>query len=434
MIKNIFKIVISILAVIFLLQSKSTAQWKQMNGLSNDRVTYIAVMHDEFGDTNIFAGTDGGGVYRSTDYGTSWTQVNSGLTNTRIWSLAISSTNLFAGTDGGLYISANNGTSWTETGLTNTGVWSLAFSPISDGSGINLFAGTYGGVFLSTNNGTSWTGDNSGLNYDWILSLAVTPASDGSGTNLFAGTWGDGLFLSTNDGTSWIQVDSGLTSKYVLSLIVDPTGGGTSGTNLFAGTNGGGVFLSTDNGISWEEVNTGLTDKHVNSFAVSATFDGTKLFAGTWAGGGVFLSTNNGASWTQVNSGLTNMSVRSLAVSGTKLFAGTDGGIWMRPLSEMVTAVENVKAGIPKEFSLKQNYPNPFNPSTTIEYSIPKSGSVSIKVCDILGREVATLVDANKPAGIYRVTWNASGMSSGVYFYRSQAGKFSETKKLVLLR
>jgi subtilisin family serine protease len=90
--------------------------------------------------------------------------------------------------------------------------------------------------------------------------------------------------------------------------------------------------------------------------------------------------------------------------------------------------------GIPKRFALEQNYPNPFNPTTVISYELPALSSVVLKVYDVLGREVATLVNEKKAAGTYSVTWNASSMSSGVYFYRLQAGEYSETKKLLLLR
>jgi subtilisin family serine protease len=90
--------------------------------------------------------------------------------------------------------------------------------------------------------------------------------------------------------------------------------------------------------------------------------------------------------------------------------------------------------GIPKRFALDQNYPNPFNPTTVIGYEIPGFSSVILKVYDVLGREVATLVNERKGAGKYSVTWNASSMSSGVYLYRLQAGAHSATKKLLLLK
>jgi len=283
-------------------------------------------------------------------------------------------------------------------------------------NGTNLFAGTSGGIFLSTNNGTSWT-DN-GLDSTFVVALAV------SGTNLFAGTF-DGVFLSTDNGTSWTAVNSGLTSRYVYALAV-------LGTNLFAGTNNGGVFLSTKNGTSWTAVDSGLTNHNVsvNAFAVS----GPNLFAGIF-GDGVYLSTNNGTSWTEVNSGLTNPYVYSLATSATNLFVGTfDGGIWRRPLSEMITSVGRVSTDLPTQFSLSQNYPNPFNPSTVINYRLPTVTEVILKVYDVLGRKVETLVNGRQNVWDHSVNFNAGNLPSGIYFYRLQAGTFTQTRKLMVLK
>ena len=97
------------------------------------------------------------------------------------------------------------------------------------------------------------------------------------------------------------------------------------------------------------------------------------------------------------------------------------------------TGVEN-NAPLPREYSLSQNYPNPFNPSTAISYQLSANSFVSLKVFDVLGREVATLVNEVKKAGTYSTTWNASGFGSGIYFCKMQAGSFSETKKLVLMK
>ncbi|MBI5214364.1 MAG: T9SS type A sorting domain-containing protein [Ignavibacteriae bacterium] len=88
----------------------------------------------------------------------------------------------------------------------------------------------------------------------------------------------------------------------------------------------------------------------------------------------------------------------------------------------------------PMQFSLEQNYPNPFNPSTNFGFRIANFGFVTLKVFDVLGREVAKLVDEKKEAGKYSVQWNAEGLPSGVYFYKLQAGEFSSVKKLLLMR
>jgi N-acetylneuraminic acid mutarotase len=99
-----------------------------------------------------------------------------------------------------------------------------------------------------------------------------------------------------------------------------------------------------------------------------------------------------------------------------------------------INAVEQPKNLLPKDFKLYQNYPNPFNPLTLINYSVPKSGLVSIKVFDVLGREVTTLINENKPVGNYSVQFNAAKLTSGVYFYRMQAGDFAQTKKLIMMK
>ncbi len=102
--------------------------------------------------------------------------------------------------------------------------------------------------------------------------------------------------------------------------------------------------------------------------------------------------------------------------------------------SSTVVSVEAIGGEIPLEYELQQNYPNPFNPSTIIEFSVPRSNYVTLKVYDTLGEEVATLVSENLTAERYNVQWSASRFASGVYFYRLQAGEFVQTKKLLLLK
>jgi hypothetical protein len=375
-----------ILLLVWLGSNTAPAQWVQTNGPYGGFVYSFAVS-----GTNLFAGTFGG-VFLSTNNGTSWTAVNNGLTNTWVNALAVSGTNLFAGTNGGgVFLSTNNGTSWTSvnTGLTNPYVNALAVSPAAGGTGgTYLFAGTIGGgVFLSTDNGTSWTAVNNGLTGTGVLSLAI------SGTNLFAGTNGGGVFLSTNNGTSWTAVNTGLANVSVYALVI-------SGTNLFAGTSGG-VFLSTNNGTSWTAVNSGLAD-YISVYALAVS--GTNLFAGTY-GGGVFLSTNNGTSWTAVNNGLTSTSVLSLAISGTNLFAGTSGGgVWRRPLAQMITGEifytesDTKKNETEKEVIRKDVSP----PTVTItEPQVTRGMKTAAKSILVKGR-------ASDESGVYEVTVNDS--------------------------
>lgn len=163
------------------------------------------------------------------------------MTNTYVRKFVLdASGNLFAGTNGGVYLSTNNGTSWAKasSSLMTTYVLSLAV----DAPG-NLFAGTCGdGIFLSTNEGIDWTTVNNGLTATNVSSLAV------SATNLFAGTPSRGVFRSTDNGNNWSQIDTGLTTTYVQSLAINSNG------YVFAGTQGGGVFRSAQVTTAIDEV------------------------------------------------------------------------------------------------------------------------------------------------------------------------------------
>jgi hypothetical protein len=119
--------------------------------------------------------------------------------------------------------------------------------------------------------------------------------------------------------------------------------------------------------------------------------------------------------------------------SGNALLTGgflVDSLSWSR-----VTGVDGSGSqGFPLTFELLQNYPNPFNPTTVLSWQVPVVSNVKLAVYDILGREVATIVNEVRSPGSYKVTWNAAGLASGVYLYRLTAGSFTETKKMILLR
>jgi hypothetical protein len=129
--------------------------------------------------------------------------------------------------------------------------------------------------------------------------------------------------------------------------------------------------------------------------------------------------------------------LRVLILEFTNFLTNEHGGRLTYNADKIISLMmgDNITGNIdlsPKEYSLQQNYPNPFNPSTTIEYTIPKDGYVSLKVFDITGREIASLVDKYQNAGSYIVMWDASKFSSGVYFYRIVAGDYIATKRMVL--
>jgi hypothetical protein len=177
-------------------------------------------------------------------------------------------------------------------------------------------------------------------------------------------------------------------------------------------------------------MNSGLTSTNVLALVIV----GTTLFAGT--NGGVFRSSNNGTSWSAVSTGLPNVLVRTLAANSTTLIAGTDGsGVWRRPLSELITDVRPMHGDeVPMRFALEQNYPNPFNPTTNIGFRISDFGFVSLRVFDVLGREVETLVNEQMQPGSYSVQLNANSLASGVYLCTMQTAGFMQTRKMLLMK
>ena len=168
--------------------------------------------------------------------------------------------------------------------------------------------------------------------------------------------------------------------------------------------------------------------------------DGKALMVGT-AEGVYFYDVSNPAAPSQIGKFITGYENSRVFYDGTHVLAssfgrGLTGGYEGFTLFQpTITGVEPMSTDlVPSYFSLQQNYPNPFNPTTTIDYQLPVRSHVLLKVYDVLGREVETIVDAEKIAGSYRTTFDGSRFASGTYFYRLQAGTFTAVKKFVLVK
>ncbi len=359
---------------------------------------------------NIVAGTYDYGIYISANNGDTWTQTN--LNNRVVVSSAVSGNKILAGTfTYGLYISDDAGYSWIQSSLNNVPVYSTAIN------GNNFYAGAYNGIYVSTNSGSTWT-----QNAPTILQtncLAI------SGSKIIAGN-GDGIYISTNNGTNWTlsPVNNSIYSVAVL------------GNDIYAGSAVlTGVFRSTDNGTSW--VQTSLNNQQVGTLLV----DGDNIFAGTY--NGVYLTTDFGTTWYNKNQGFPYpFNVKSLVISNNYIYAGTYGNsVWRRSLSEIL-GIQNISTETPTAYSLGQNYPNPFNPTTKIKFDIATDSRfrgndpprVVLKVYDVMGREVQTLVNESLKPGTYEVSFDGSALNSGVYFYKLITNGYTETRKMLLLK
>ncbi len=193
---------------------------------------------------------------------------------------------------------------------------------------------------------------------------------------------------------------------------------------------GGAIYRTTNAGLTWSPQTSGTTNTLHEVSMVDAN-NGTAV----GVSGTVLRTTNGGATWvSEPNplSGVTELFSVWFVSPNEGWAVGVGGRIIHRnPISSVER--EEVNA-VPVSYSLGQNYPNPFNPSTEIRFQITDYRLVTLKMYDLLGREVATLVHEELKEGSYQTTFDASGLSSGTYFYRINAGNFVETRKMILVR
>ena len=342
--------------------------------------------------------------------GSNWTQIVSADSSIDILSIVKLDSRILAGTWNGFIQSTDDGTSWSvfsPTGIAeDAAIWSVVMINTT------LFAGTTGDIYKSTDNGNTWTEISSGIAEDARITSIVA-----SGDNIYAVSANNGVFKLASDGTSWTAVNTDLTDTHISQLVA-------LDNKLFAVTLTG-VFISDNSGTSWAADPSVL--KNVNCLVAL----NNQLLAGT-DNDGVYLSDDNGVTWTSFSTGLPDDTrIWSIAISSEGIFAGTSSGIWVTDSPTGVDVEKEIT--VPLTFALKQNYPNPFKTSTNISFSIPTESYVSLKIYDRMGREVATIFSEESSAGYYTREWNAANIPGGIYFYRLQAGSFSETKKLIVL-
>jgi hypothetical protein len=394
--------------------SQTDAQWVQI-GLPGRDVGEIAA-----GGSELYAITnDSGSAFRSSDAGKSWVQIRASQTR-----------HIAVAPDGIVYMAMSE-------------VW-----PQQDS------------LSRSTDRGDSWTGL---YPYDKMPKGLIASVAVGPNGTVFCGVNSFGaspaIGVSTDGGLSWISPGG------------DTTGGlgyAFHGDSVITVTEyylleepKGGFALSSDCGLTWQHGDlwprfSGLFAWCSNGNVLWSAIGGWLHFPGTVRiiptlsalialqrggvlagsdGTGIYLFSDNGDSLGTVNEGLTDLHIHAFASDSVGyLYAGTDAGIWRRPLSEITTSVRPVTAEMPHQTMMYQNYPNPFNPSTTIRYGLPKRSHVSLTVYNTLGQRVAILQDGEQEAGYHEIQFDASDLASGVYLYRLQAGDFVQSRKLVLLR
>jgi photosystem II stability/assembly factor-like uncharacterized protein len=422
--------------------------------------------HLFFTDLNIGIGVGTGGlIVKTSNGGINWTKKSQGNDN---WLFDVKfsdvNTGFAAGDNGTLLCTTNGGVNWNLTQFyhwddmgpiapVNSSTWYIASSP--DGkifkttnTGLSwdtLYTGLYAisrlefinqntgfGVckyhtfFKTTNGGLNWLIYNN-LNYsqNWVMDFIDENT----------GYAGDKIAKTTNGGLNWDTISLGMDFGTSDVQFINYNTGYVSGTtnDAYIGYTGY-VIKTTNGGISW-------IPKVITNSPIEDLFFVNEMTGYCAGWNGVFKTIDGSQNWYQIrtcnnSSGViffTDALTGYIVGSGGTIIKTTNGG--GEPIG-----IQTISTEIPTHFVLYQNYPNPFNPSTTIKFSIPTVGAqfiepVQLRIYDILGREVAVLVNEQLSSGTYEVDWNASNFASGIYFYQlSINNEQFATKKMVLLK
>ena len=411
--------------------------WKTTNGgygwdLYAGTTTIQAFNDVDFYNTQygMVAGNNGQ-VWKTTDGGTTWvamTTLSGGQNGVAmidsITALIAGSTIINKTTDGG--------TTWTPI---TPGV------PIGPMSRIRMRSATVGYmvggagtsstgyIFKTTDAGDTWTNMNFPYTTNMLYNIVFRSDSD----YVVVGYSG-GVFHTTNDGQSWRQYNLGLLnvvqSQVIGLALVSPD------TIIVGGAGASLVKVTLEPIVPVElaSFNASITENSVSLVWTTASELNNRGFeierkssvTDVWKSLG-FIEGSGTTTETRtyvfedfdVTAGSYNYRIRQIDYDGT---------------ASVYNLAETVVFGAPTKFELSQNYPNPFNPSTTISFSIPQRSDVSVKIYDVLGNEVASIINETKDAGKYNINFNASKLSSGVYFYSIKAGDFTATKKMTFLK
>ncbi|MBX7044783.1 MAG: T9SS type A sorting domain-containing protein [Ignavibacteria bacterium] len=436
--------------------ANSGVSWTQLTGGLNSKASFNTLAKTNT-NTIITAGSKGY-IYKTTNNGTNFLGFGNFFSDKNLSDVKFfnSSTGFTAGAESTFLVTTNGGANWISRSppgttysyfifnenisyavysnssyyykTTNAGVnWSLNNFGTGSADKITFFnqntgvAVGIGNTLTTTNGGTSWT------NYtaSGITTQIVSVSFGNQNTGWFAGNNPNRIYKTTNGGVNWNSISADVVNYASIFFINDLTGWTLCSSPYKM------VRKSTDGGIAWQIYilpDTSLTPKKIKFVNPSTGF----ILA---SNGTILLTTNGGMNWA-TQSPETGYSFNDISFADNNTgWAAGDNGIIFKTTNGGLTFIQNGTIA-PDKFSLSQNYPNPFNPSTVIRYQLSVAGFTTLKVFDLLGKEVASLVNEKQSAGSYSVDFNSSeyNLPSGIYFYTLTAGDFKETRKMVLIK
>jgi photosystem II stability/assembly factor-like uncharacterized protein len=394
-------------------------QWLHQNSGTNNSLLGCYFVNSDTGWIVGLSAT----ILKTTNRGNEWKpQASSTLQNLAKVSFVDSVTGWACGNEGIIIKTTNGGMNWTtqDSGSCRF-LCDIQFIDSNSGWVVGGDYISYNTTILkTTNGGTNWFTqiDSSGpLLYDCFFIDTVTGWAVGDYSL---------ILKTTNGGLNWVKQYEGYWEPGFLSVFfIDYENGWVVGWD-------GAMMKTTNGGTDWLVYSGNLWNENLNDIFFIDSENG-------WIVGGGFYkllkTTDGGANWFWENTPMSS-GLEAIYVSNDRNgWAVGQNGTILHTTNAGVTFIEEPRVEIvPSNLSLSQNFPNPFNPVTSFTYSIPDETNVTIKVFDITGNEIETLVNEEKPAGTYEITWYAEQLPSGVYFYQLKAGSFIETKKMLLLK
>jgi photosystem II stability/assembly factor-like uncharacterized protein len=385
--------------------------------------------------SSLVAWAAGTSIYRTTNGGSLWTDIGHNNVTGEVFTIdAIDGDTAFVTTTPSsttfIYKTSDGGSTWQQVFSQSGGfIDGIHMFDRREGVAIGDPVGGKWTIAKTTDGGTSWariSNEPVQINGEWGLDRLITYA--GSSCIWFTSGKDGRIYRSSNRGESWDTIKTPWGGASYLSFS-DSLHGFISNLNTPNGKQGA---VTRDGGNTWSTFTL-----PVPTYAVFDK-DTTDLWIGS--GSEIHHSSDFGTSWTKeftANHDIADLSFANngLSLSGWAVgwISGVDtGGI--SGYTGTVTDVSVQSLDLPRQSSLSQNYPNPFNPSTTIHYALSNSEEINITVFTLLGEPLEVLVDGRQEAGTHEVNFNGSPYPSGVYFYRIQAGHFTEVKKLLFIR
>jgi photosystem II stability/assembly factor-like uncharacterized protein len=405
----------------------SSSQWvQQVSGTSSN------ILDVEF--INRYTGwtcNHNGEILKTTNGGTNWFQQNSNVQGKILWGIHPVNESIVycVGWFQTIIKTTNGGNNWTviRNGPTGIGASFYELYFINQNTGW-LLRDNY---ILRTTNGCA-SFDSAYTVYTYLMDIYFKDALTGV-------LCGDGALImrSTNGGANWTNIIMPIgteASDFYKISFVGNTGWVVSrtGANWLGGYK---VYRTLNFGINWDSLCRIPYPIGTENYCVYFSSESTGWCGGSY--GHVYKTTNSGFNWIEENTQSNSSFVRSLWFYNDSIGWGVGGGgkIIHTTNSGMPVAIVQLGNESPEEFVLHQNCPNPFNPSTEIKFSIPYSSIVSLKVYNLLGEEIASLINNEyRNSGKYSIKFDGSNIASGVYFYKLEAGLLTSTKKMVLVK